>query len=131
MADKTQYGNFADILIDMSEGHQQICNGLRAIIVGIESDVQETVWVKQKIASYGLGPKKSTEHYVYIAPFKNHINFGFYRGALLDDSHNLLEGAGKEMRHMKLRHIDELDNAAIVDLIKQAITERKQALAFK
>ncbi|PCI86341.1 MAG: hypothetical protein COB24_10090 [Hyphomicrobiales bacterium] len=131
MSDKTEYGNLADILAGKSDEHQQICNQLKTMILGIASDAQETVWVKQKIASYGVGPKKLTEHYVYIAPFKNHINLGFYRGALLDDSTGLLEGAGKQMRHMKLRHIDELDNAVIADLIVQAIKERTQALAIK
>lgn len=130
MVDKTQYGSLIDILLGMSENHQQICNGLRDLIIGVEPEAQETVWVKQKIASYGVGAKKLTEHYVYIAPFKNHVNFGFYRGALLDDGTGLFEGAGKEMRHMKLRHVDELGNAAIIDLIKQAIAERKQALGI-
>lgn len=130
MSDKTEYGNLTDILADFPDGHQQICHGLRDMILDLAPDAQETVWVKQKIASYGVGPKKLTEHYVYIAPFKNHINFGFYRGALLDDSNGLLEGAGKQMRHMKIRHIDELDNSAISELIVQAIAERKQALSL-
>ena len=39
----------------------------------------------------------------YVNAFSAHVNVGFFRGAALDDPAGLLEGAGKRMRHVKLR----------------------------
>jgi hypothetical protein len=39
----------------------------------------------------------------YVNAFKDHVNVGFFYGALLRDPAHLLEGTGKRMRHVKLR----------------------------
>src|ERR1700744_1817330 len=39
----------------------------------------------------------------YVGAFTNHVNVGFFFGALLDDPAHLLEGTGKRGRHVKLR----------------------------
>ena len=39
----------------------------------------------------------------YVNAFTAHVNVGFFYGAVLDDPAGLLEGAGKRMRHVKLR----------------------------
>lgn len=41
------------------------------------------MWSKQKIASFGTGPKKTTEHYAYIAVQASHVDLGFYCGSSL------------------------------------------------
>ena len=45
---------------------------------------------------------------------------GFYRGALLDDPAGLLEGAGKRMRHVKVRWGAPLDEHALQALLVAA-----------
>ena len=60
-------------------------------------DFLEVVWPRQKIASFGVGLKKMTEHYAYIAVLGGHVNLGFYHGASLSDPAGLLEGAGKKL----------------------------------
>ena len=56
----------------------------------------------------------------YVNAFKAHVNVGFYNGASLDDQAHLLEGAGKHMRHVKLRPAQALDVEALNDLIAAA-----------
>jgi hypothetical protein len=50
--------------------------------------------VRQRIASYGIGPKKMSEHYAYIALHSTHVNLGFYRGATSKNRAELFEGVG-------------------------------------
>jgi hypothetical protein len=88
--------------------------------------VFEVVWPKQKIVSFGVGPKKMTEHYAYIAVQRSHVNLGFYHGASLTDPSSLLEGTGKELRHVKLRDVASTKNAAVPALLLQAIVERRR-----
>ena len=58
--------------------------------------------------------------FAYVNSFKNHVNVGFYYGALLEDPAGVLEGSGKRMRHVKLRPGAESDDAALGQLIDAA-----------
>jgi hypothetical protein len=51
---------------------------------------------------------------------KHHITLGFTRGTSLNDSAGLLEGTGKNLRHVKLTGAAPLPAAALTKLIRQA-----------
>jgi hypothetical protein len=59
----------------------------------------------------------------YVNAFKDHVNVGFFHGALFKDPARLLEGAGKRMRHVKLRPSREVDAAALKNLIEMAYVD--------
>jgi hypothetical protein len=65
----------------------------------------------------------------YVNAFKAHANVGFFHGAMLADPAGLLEGAGKHMRHVKLRPGKALDDAALSNLIAAAYHDIRQRLA--
>jgi hypothetical protein len=65
----------------------------------------------------------------YVNVFKAHINVGFFNGAYLDDPGQLLEGAGKHMRHVKLKPGEDLDSEALSGLIRSAYQDVKQLLS--
>ena len=56
----------------------------------------------------------------YVNAFKSHVSVGFFHGAALNDPARLLEGAGRRMRHVKLRRGEPVDDAALNDLIAAA-----------
>jgi hypothetical protein len=56
----------------------------------------------------------------YVDAFSAHANVGFFFGAMLDDPAGLLEGAGKRMRHVKLRWAQPVNGAALSELIAAA-----------
>lgn len=56
----------------------------------------------------------------YVNAFSAHVNVGFFHGAALDDPAGLLEGAGKRMRHVKLRWAQPVNAAALGELIAAA-----------
>ena len=59
----------------------------------------------------------------YVNAFKDHVNVGFFFGALLKDPARLLEGTGKRMRHVKLRPGREVDAAALNKLVEVAYAD--------
>jgi hypothetical protein len=59
----------------------------------------------------------------YVNAFKDHVNVGFFYGALFNDPARLLEGTGKRMRHVKLRAGREVDAAALNNLIEVAYVD--------
>ncbi|MCC6536521.1 MAG: DUF1801 domain-containing protein [Bryobacterales bacterium] len=58
--------------------------------------------------------------FAYVNAFKAHVNVGFFHGAALRDPARLLEGAGKFMRHVKLRPGAAVNDAALHALIDAA-----------
>lgn len=58
--------------------------------------------------------------FAYVDAFTAHVNIGFYQGASLDDPAGLLQGAGKRMRHVKIRWGEPVDAAALSALIAAA-----------
>lgn len=58
--------------------------------------------------------------FAYVNAFTKHVNVGFFFGATLDDPHGLLEGAGKRMRHIKLKPGTDCDAAAVRSLVRAA-----------
>jgi hypothetical protein len=64
----------------------------------------------------------------YVNVFKTHVNVGFFTGAFLPDPHKRLEGTGKRMRHVKVRPGDDVDSAALDELIASAYLDVKGRL---
>jgi hypothetical protein len=58
--------------------------------------------------------------FCYLQSTKNHVTLGFQKGALLDDPAGLLEGSGKELRHLKLQNLADIDERAARALLEQA-----------
>jgi hypothetical protein len=120
---------FEELLEALDAPLRPICAALRQTITEVHGSFVEVVWRRQRIASYGVGPKKMTQHYLYIAPYRSHVNLGFYRGAFLNDPAGLLEGKGKRLRHIKVDDAGLADSAELKHLIRQAISERLAACA--
>jgi hypothetical protein len=64
----------------------------------------------------------------YVNAFKDHVNVGFFFGALLNDPARLLEGTGKRGRHVKLRPGREVDAAALAQLLDSAYDDIRARL---
>ena len=61
----------------------------------------------------------------YVNVFAAHVNVGFFHGAALPDPARLLQGAGKFMRHVKLRPGTPVNAAALSRLIDVAYSDIK------
>ncbi|MFO1452561.1 MAG: DUF1801 domain-containing protein [Opitutaceae bacterium] len=119
---------FRDLLALASPVTRPLCLRLHAVIRTLHPDANELVWLKLHIASFGLGPKKMTEHYAYLSLQSGYVNLGFYRGVALPDPAGLLEGTGKQLRHVKIRELDSTRLQAVESLLRHALSERQQAL---
>ena len=128
MTVKTLPASYADLLATTTSDLRAISDALRKQIYTLHPEPVEIVWLRQRIASYGVGPKKMSEHYAYIAIYSKHVNLGFYHGATLKDPDGLLEGSGKLLRHVKITHLSEARSDAVRNLLAEAIKERRRNL---
>lgn len=120
--------DFDDMIASFAPEIQAIAHRLRDLIETVHPTAVEVVWSRQRTAGYGLGPKKMSEQYGYIAPQTKHVNLGFYYGASLTAPEGLLEGTGKALRHVKVRTLAEAENEALRHLLQEAVSERRLAL---
>ena len=118
--------SFDDIVASAEPALRSVCVSLRRKIAALHGDVVEVAWPKLRIVSFGIGPRKMSEHYAYIAVHATHVNLGFYHGAVLTDRAGLLEGTGKRLRHLRLRDVPATRKPAIVALLREAIADRKR-----
>jgi len=63
--------------------------------------------------------------FAYVNVFSSHVNVGFFQGATLPDPGRMLQGAGKFMRHVKLRPGTVTNAAALNRLIHAAYSDIK------
>lgn len=56
-----------------------------------------------------------------IMPYTKYVSLHFYKGVELHDPHSILEGGGKELRHVKIHHLDDINRTRLLPLISQAI----------
>jgi hypothetical protein len=66
--------------------------------------------------------------FAYVNSFKAHANVGFFHGAALADPAGLLAGAGKRMRHVKLRPDEDASEEALAELIAAAYQDIQRRL---
>jgi len=61
----------------------------------------------------------------HIVVNAKHVNMGFSRGAELDDPDGLLEGTGKQIRHIKIRERQDLKLPHLRKFVRAAIKNAK------
>ena len=91
----------------------------RALILEEMPGAIEQVDPPSKIIAYGYG-RKYADLVCALAPFSDHVNFMFSRGATLPDPTGLLQGTGKKARHVKLFNEEDLANPALRALLRTA-----------
>jgi hypothetical protein len=92
----------------------EVAAQIRSIIREAAPDAKESIKWAQPVYEFN-GP------FCYIKAFKNSLNFGFWRGAALDDPSGLLQGEGMKMRHVKLSGVEDVDKETFAAFVKQAL----------
>jgi hypothetical protein len=121
-------GDFSGVVAKATPAMAEIAHAARALIADVLPGVTEVPWAKQGTAGYGVGPKKMSQHFAYLAAMKAHVNLGFMYGADLDDPAGLLQGSGKAMRHVELRSLDDVKRPEVRALLTAASTHLPKRL---
>ena len=109
-----------DLLRTYDRGVQELALSLREIVIEEMAPCCEGIYEVYIVSLvYGV-THKMKDAVCYIGVIKDHVNLGFHHGAGLADPHRLLEGEGKQMRHIKIRNIEDLANPAIREYIQAA-----------
>ncbi len=95
---------------------QAITQRLRAIV---NTRGQEILYAKDNHFGYSFSGK-AHERILYICPMQKYVRLGFMRGTQLPDPQQLLVGEGKWLRHIKVKTLEQADDAAVKALVEAA-----------
>jgi hypothetical protein len=97
-----------------------VAEGLRRLVKKSASGSTESM------NPWGIPAFESDGPMCFFMVGKNHVTFGFLRGTSLPDPEKLLEGTGKNLRHVKLRTAEDLKRPALKKLIVAAAKMNKR-----
>ena len=69
------------------------------------------------------------EAFCHVAAYSAHVNLGFNRGAGLPDPSRLLDGSGRQIRHVRLVGPSDLRAPRIGRLIRAAVAQGRELAA--
>src|SRR5207253_1934148 len=93
----------------------------RDIVYALRKVVREAAPDMEEALKWGMPCYSLNGMVCYINPAKRHVTFGFYRGAELKDPERLLEGAGKKMRHVKVRGREDIRTELFRAWVREAV----------
>ena len=94
---------------------------LRKVVRALRNYVKKTVpGTKETVNPWDIPTFENANPFCFYMVGKNHVTFGFHLGTSLDDPEGLLEGTGKNMRHVKLRAAEELEGKGLRELVLAA-----------
>jgi len=93
----------------------------RTIIKALRTFVKRTVPGLEEFVKWGNGCwLKGKVPVAYVYSDKDHVQFGFIRGASLKDPKKLLQGKGQYVRHVKVRKVGDIDPKTFGAFLRQA-----------
>ncbi len=101
---------------------QKLALSLRQIVLDEMGPCYEHIYDAYSAVAigYGVGPRMP-DFIFHIAVYSNHVNLGFNWGATLPDPDRLLEGSGKQIRHISIRTEADLAKPVLRQYIKKAM----------
>ncbi len=99
---------------------QELALDARNLIIKVLAPSNESVLDVYVLAiNFGFS-ERMKDQVVYIGVYEKYINLGFHFGARLEDPERVLEGSGKQMRHIKIKSQADLGTPVIRDYLRRA-----------
>jgi hypothetical protein len=92
----------SDFINNAPAGQREIMEVVRKIIHGTVKGVQEEYKWSRPVFRKG-------SDFAYFKTAKGYVTIGFFQSQILDDPNGLLEGTGKDMRHIKIRKPEDVN----------------------
>ncbi len=103
---------------------RELALAVRAAVLAELPPCCEYVYDAYNAVAIGYGPNSRYQEGVcHVAVYARHVNLGYNFGAQLDDPAGVLEGAGRNVRHIKMRSPEDLARPEWRVLLRQAAAQ--------
>ena len=101
---------------------QKLALALRALVLDEMAPCHENIYDAYSAVAMGYGPtERLSDGVFHIAVYTKGVNLGFNQGATLADPDGILEGAGKQIRHIKIRKPSDLTRPETRAYVRRAL----------
>lgn len=112
-----------DLMRDRKEEVVKIALAARKAVLKSAGRCSELIYETYCVSNAFTFTGKQGQGFIHIATYAGHVNLGFDRGTELDDPDDKLKGTGKLIRHIRLHRIADVRDAAVIQLIAQAVSQ--------
>jgi Domain of unknown function (DU1801) len=110
-----------DLLKRYNSDVQELVLALREVVLDELAPCHENIMEVYIISlAYSASERALKDGICYIGVLKDRVNLGFNHGTDLRDPYGLMEGTGKSMRHIKIRHMSDALNPALRTYLQEA-----------
>jgi hypothetical protein len=100
---------------DQTLSHKRLINRLRRLVHDVSPEFVEASKWSNGVFIFDDLPL------IFIHKKDDHIQFGFFAGASLDDPDRLLRGKGQSVRHIRIDSVKDIEEDAFRQLILRAL----------
>ncbi|MBA2556012.1 MAG: DUF1801 domain-containing protein [Chloroflexi bacterium] len=118
---------FTKVIANSPAPVQDLARAVRDLVYDVLPETVEVVWPHQGTVGWGTGPRKLSEHFAYLLPFRGHVTFGFFYGAELPDPSGLFGGPSANkgpMRSVRIATLDDVTRPALRELVSASTGHR-------
>ncbi|HKY79829.1 MAG TPA: DUF1801 domain-containing protein [Anaerolineales bacterium] len=109
-----------DFLTGFAPDVRNLALALRDLVFEIEPNALEQIDVPAHLLAYGYA--KTYAHLVCVVSlYGEYVNLGFPRGVDLPDPEGLLEGSGKQARHVKIEALSQAESPEISAMVQASV----------
>ncbi len=110
----TQNEKVTEYINNTSSEQKELFGILRQLIhKTISGTTEELKW--------GMPVFIKTKIFTYLRSTKNHVALGLYNIDRITDPDGLLEGTGKNMRHLKIKKMEDIDEGLIKEWLEATV----------
>src|SRR6266545_4268039 len=100
---------------------QELALAVRQLVLEEIAPCHESIYDAYNAVASGYGPTgRLRDDICHVAVYAGHVNLGFNRGAQMDDPERLLQGTGKQVRHITIRTAADLARPAVRKYLRAA-----------
>ena len=114
--------NLHRFILPYSPEIQALTLYLRSFLTNLIPQANELIYDNYNaVALAYTKSEKLKDAFCHIAVYPKHVNFGFNRGSELEVDNLQLSGAGKHIRHLSVKSMNQFPENQIAPLIYQAV----------
>ena len=117
--------------IDVTFFIDQQPSELKSILRALRSIIFQTVPYVDESIKYDIPFYNYYGRLCFLNPRNSTVLLGLCKGVLLANMHGLLEGTGKEVRHIRIKHLKDIDQTALQALLQEAVLLNEMLKSIK
>jgi hypothetical protein len=100
---------------------RKLALGVRALVLDVMAPCYESIYDAYSAVAMGYGPTgRMSDGICHVAVYPSGVNLGFNFGALMSDPEGILEGTGKQIRHIKFSSVEDLERPEVKEYLRRA-----------